>query len=444
MVINNYIDVVAFLILPIIGSLFIIYACFEFLKKIGRNIYRSKITYIIAFFIFNIVLFLTAISGSVLMNTIGFTSGILIIGHFLYNNYKVYLLYYSIFSICFLFIDLLLNWIIPIVAMMSEVYFTSVAYLQIAMIFIIRMTEYVYIKLFTNFITRKRGNDINKKQSLSFLVIPTFSVIYIMTLVSVLQIYTGPQESILLVINIILVLILNIYVTHIFDAIQKNNILQNEVDLYHQQSELQHKYYDNLENKYKESRKLIHDIRNHLQSIERLYEVRDNERAKEYTNDIHLMLNELNQKYYTSNRVLNIILNDKFQIVRNANIDLDCKIGEINLDFMKEIDITTIFANLLDNSIESAKKVEDSSYIKFYINKFNDFIVINIINSMKEKPTIKNRKIKSTKVNHEGLGLENIRKTLEKYEGTMVIDYDDSNFKVNIVIPILIIGSEIL
>ncbi len=433
---NNYIDIVAFLILPIIGSAFIIYTCFEFLKKIDRNIYRPKIIYIIAFIVFNIVLFLTAISGSLLINTVGFTSGILIIGHFLYNDSKVYLLYYCVFSICFLFIDLLLTWLIPTIVMTKEVYFTSIAYLQIAMIFMIRMIEYVYIKLFTNFINRRKGKYINKRQSLSFLVIPTFSVIYIMTLVSVLQIYTGLQESILLVINIILVLILNIYVTHIFDAISKNNTLQNEVNIYHQQSELQHKYYDNLENKYKESRKLIHDIRNHLQSIEKLYEIKDAEKAKEYTNDIHLMLNELNQKYYTSNRVLNIILNDKFQIIRNSNIDLDCKIGEVNLDFMKEIDITTIFANLLDNSIESAKKVEDNSYIKFHVNKFNDFIVINIINSMKEKPTIKNSKIQSTKANHEGLGLENIRKTLEKYEGTIVIDYDNTNFKVNVVIPI--------
>lgn len=274
------------------------------MKKIDRNIYRTKIAYIIAFIVFNIVLFLTAMSGSLLINIIGFTSGILIIGHFLYNDSKVYLLYYCVFSICFLFIDLLLAWMIPTIVMMNEVYFTSMAYLQIAMIFIIRMIEYVYIKLFTNFINRRKGKYISKKQSLSFLVIPTFSVIYIITLVSVLQIYTGLQESILLVINIILVLILNIYVTHIFDAISKNNILQNEVNLYHQQSELQHKYYDNLENKYKESRKLIHDIRNHLQSIERLYEIKDAEKAKEYTNDIHLMLNELNQKYYTSNRVL--------------------------------------------------------------------------------------------------------------------------------------------
>ncbi|WP_418896096.1 GHKL domain-containing protein [Terrisporobacter hibernicus] len=48
---------------------------------------------------------------------------------------------------------------------------------------------------------------------------------------------------------------------------------------------------------------------------------------------------------------------------------------------------------------------------------------------------MKNKKIKSTKINHDGLGLENIRKTLEKYEGSLVIDFNEDEFKVNIVIP---------
>ena len=148
------------------------------------------------------------------------------------------------------------------------------------------------------------------------------------------------------------------------------------------------------------------------------------------------MLNELNQKYYTSNRVLNVILNDKFLSIKNADIKLDYKIGDVNLDFIREIDVTTIFANLLDNSIEAASKVEKNRFINFYVNQFNDFGVIKIINSMKDIPINKNNRFKTTKKNHEGLGIENVRKTLEQYEGTMVVDYTEDEFKVNVVIPI--------
>ena len=334
------------------------------MKKVDRNIYKHKILYLIAFIIFNIVLLFTAMSGKLIMNIIGFMCGIVVIGHFLYNDSKIYLLYYCIFSICFLLIDILLTIVIQVCILATGAYFTSIAYLQIVVIFIIRIVEYVYILLFITFINRRKAKKISIVQSLRFLVIPVFSVVYILTLVSILQIYAGFQESVLLIVNIVLILILNIYVTHIFDAISKNNILQNEINLYHQQSKLQHRYYDNLESKYMQSRKLIHDIRNHLQSIERLYELKDNDRAKEYTNDIHMMLNELNQKYYTSNRVLNVILNDKFLSIKNADIKLDYKIGDVNLDFIREIDVTTIFANLLDNSIEAASKVEKNRFIK--------------------------------------------------------------------------------
>ena len=98
--------------------------------------------------------------------------------------------------------------------------------------------------------------------------------------------------------------------------------------------------------------------------------------------------------------------------------------------------MTTILANLLDNSIEAASKVETNRFINFYVNQFNDFVVINIVNSMKDRPINKNNRFKTTKKNHEGLGIENVRKTLEQYEGTMVVDYTEDEFKVNIVIPI--------
>ena len=105
------------------------------MKKVDRNIYKHKIFYIIAFIIFNIVLLLTAMSGRLILNIIGFTCGIVIIGHFLYNDSKIYLLYYCIFAICFLFIDLLSTIVIQTCILATGAYFVSLAYLQIITIF---------------------------------------------------------------------------------------------------------------------------------------------------------------------------------------------------------------------------------------------------------------------------------------------------------------------
>lgn len=103
---------------------------------------------------------------------------------------------------------------------------------------------------------------------------------------------------------------------------------------------------------------------------------------------------------------------------------------------MRDIDITTMFANLLDNAIEAATEVKDNSYIKLEVDKFNDFVVINIENSIKHKVVKKGKRFKTTKKNHDGLGIENITKAIEGYGGSMIVDYSESEFKVNIVIPI--------
>ncbi|EPZ57208.1 histidine kinase-, DNA gyrase B-, and HSP90-like ATPase family protein [[Clostridium] sordellii ATCC 9714] len=148
-----------------------------------------------------------------------------------------------------------------------------------------------------------------------------------------------------------------------------------------------------------------------------------------YTQDIHQMLNELNQKYYTSNKVLNIILNDKFQKIKNTHIDLDYRIGNIDLGFIRDIDITTVFANLLDNAIDAAIAVKNNSYIKIDVDKFNEFIVINIENSTNDMPVKKGGRFKSTKKSHQGLGLENTIRAIKVYGGTMVVDYWKINLK---------------
>ncbi|MEG1311014.1 MAG: GHKL domain-containing protein [Romboutsia sp.] len=421
-----------FLVLPIIGNYFLTYMYFYFMSKVERNIYKSKSFYIITYLVYSTIITVISLMGNGFINLLLMVAGVVLIGHFGYNNSKIYKLYYLLFPIGLFMCDTLITITLTLVRPMSNS--TEAIYYHYVMSLIaIRLVEFIYTKLAIGFMNRRKISNLTFMQSISFMIIPTFSLIYMFTLLSYMQIYSGIEEIILFIINVIMIFIVNIYVTYTFENISKNNILQNEVNLYQQQSKLQYKYYDNLERKYQDSRKLAHDIRNHLNTIEELYKINDTESAKLYTYDIHKMLNELNQKYYTSNRVLNIILNDKFYMVKEEDINIECRIGDVDLDFIRDIDITTIFANLLDNAIEATK---DKGYIRLDVNKFNELLVINISNSITTKPIYKNKKFKSTKENHQGLGIENIKKSLEKYDGTMLIDFDEKEFKVNIIISI--------
>ncbi|MCD3297346.1 sensor histidine kinase, partial [Clostridium botulinum] len=227
----------------------------------------------------------------------------------------------------------------------------------------------------------------------------------------------------------------NIFITNILESISKNNELKNKIVLYEEKSKIEYEYYNKLENNYKNSRKIIHDMKNHLQTIENLYSLNEYEDARKYTEDMYELFDKFVQKYYTRNKVLNVIINDKVEKAKDLGINLECKIGDIDLAFIKDIDLTTIFSNLLDNAIESTKGVLNHKNIVLKINRFNEFLVINIVNPISECP-IKNKDgFKSTKKNHKGIGIENIKMTLDKYQGDMRIDYDEDIFKVNIVVP---------
>lgn len=198
---------------------------------------------------------------------------------------------------------------------------------------------------------------------------------------------------------------------------------------------MQYEYYGAIENKYNSSRKLIHDVKNHIHTIENLYKAQEHEKAREYSENMYRLFEELGQKQFTSNKTLNIILNDKYQKAICNNITLKCFVETAELDFIEDIDLTTIFANLLDNAIEAAQESVGEKEICLKVAKFNDFVVINISNTTNEELVIKGNQLRTTKKNHSGLGLENVKLVLMRYQGNMTIKYDEGMFTVNLVIP---------
>lgn len=433
---DNSVTVFSQVIAVLIGLLST-YIIFDFMSKFGRTLYYKKYIYVLAYIIFTLLLFGISIYGNTLINIIASLAGTIIIGHVLYNNSKMHILYYSIFILFLCCFQILISIVLQFVYRVFNINFTSLDFYVITGSIITQFVNLSASRIFIICFKKKKIEKITPVQYLNFLILPFFSIFFIMTLIIYVQIYISMEETILLIVNIIFIILLNLYITSIFESISKNNILKNELVLYEQQSRMQYEYYNNLEEKYKNSRKVIHDMRNHLQSIEQLYHLKENHTASEYTKDMYQMLEELGQKYYTSNKVLNIIVNDQIQKAEVLDIKVKCQIGDVNLEFIKDIDLTTIVANLLDNAREACKVVKDDRYINFKVDKFNEFIVINLSNSINEIPREDKKGLISKKKNHEGLGLINVKKALEKYEGSMRIQYEQNLFKVNIVIPIV-------
>lgn len=415
-------------IITLFLGLFSTYIVFDFMSQFGRNLYYKKYFYVIGYILY---------TASIVVAEVLFHSGILILfvsilstvlaGHFLYNDKKIYILYYSIYIVVLASFQIASSIIFQIIFSYANVNFYSQNIQAITVSIITQFVNLSASRLFIVFYKRKNIDMITPVQYLNFLVLPVFSVFYIITLLMYIETSLSIEDIVILLVNIISIIILNMFVTNVFESVSKNNHLKNKIMLYEEQSKMQYEYYSSLEKKYNNSRKIIHDIKNHLNTIEDLCKSQDSEKAENYTKDMYKIFDKLSQKYYTSNKVLNIIINDKVQKACAFGITLDSKIGDVKLNFIKDIDLTTIFANILDNAINGAKDSKDDKMIWLKIDKFNEFIVINLVNS--------DSCLKPVKID-KGTGLQNVNMALNKYEGNMRIECKCKKFKVNIVIPV--------
>ena len=312
-------------------------------------------------------------------------------------------------------------------------FLNSTELLYILLMVLDRMMEFMVICLIAVVAGKRTGRHITVRQVVLSILLPLFSIFNMYCMVYLMQIYMVEGSVILLLINLLMLIGLNIYFCVLVDVMSENHKLESEKNFYRRQSEMQYRYYAREEEKYEESRKLIHDIRNHILAMEELYDSEKAEAAAHYAGDIHQMLNNLGQKYYTSEKLLNIILNDKVRQMQRAGIREDIKVGELSLDFMRDMDVTALFANLLDNAIAAAAESREG-FVKLRINNVRQFVSITVENSSDREPVKTKNGFRSGKEGHEGVGIRSIRRTVEQYGGDVQFDWQEGVFTAKVML----------
>lgn len=198
---------------------------------------------------------------------------------------------------------------------------------------------------------------------------------------------------------------------------------------------MQMSHYVELDNRYEMSRKIIHDFKKHLDTLEELKN-RDNEKAYDYEVMVEREIDSLFMCFKCSNKVLSIVMSQKIALAQKNKIKVTTDVEDISLDFISDFDITALFANIWDNAIEACCKVDEQSrFIEFVMKKVNGFILINIKNSYNGNIKTDKEHILSTKSNHAGVGLSIIKSVTEKNGGLFVEEHTDSEFKIEITLP---------
>lgn len=203
-------------------------------------------------------------------------------------------------------------------------------------------------------------------------------------------------------------------------------------------SESEFEYYSRLEEEQERIRLLYHDINNHIACIKEV--AKEQGELTQYINALEREVQISKQTYQTGCKVVDAILRQKSIVCDKKQIELRVKLNLAACDFIEAMDLCSIFANALDNAIEACDKITHSSIKKYILMEsqvIRGFLVIKVKNSKEHMNKWRNDSLITQKEDKRlhGLGLKNIKRALDKYEGEYIIKEEINEFYLKVVIP---------
>ncbi|MBC1910978.1 GHKL domain-containing protein [Listeria innocua] len=192
-----------------------------------------------------------------------------------------------------------------------------------------------------------------------------------------------------------------------------------------------YQYFNNIEKSYLQNQKIIHDIKNHLFALENLYASNFKD-GQIYSRKILESLNSTTMKNFTPTRILNILLNEKYEIMTKNGISFETKMVPIDLlEIFEEIDCVILFGNLLDNAIDNCDLTDGR--IKLNLLLESDTLILSIFNTISDKVSESNKIINKE---HHGLGLKIIKDIVQKYYGIVTVNQKKKSYITIITFPV--------
>ena len=178
-----------------------------------------------------------------------------------------------------------------------------------------------------------------------------------------------------------------------------------------------------------------HDMRLHLATLQAYIEKDKNKDSAEYLKSLLGEIEESELYSQTGNLAFDSIINYKLRNAKQDDIQLDLNLfvpQNLNIEI---VCVVTILGNLLDNALEAVKKI-DHRFIKLNIDFDKDALLIEMDNSFDGEVAYSNKKMEQGNLitlkseEGHGLGLKNIQRMLDKYDGYMEITHTDEMFSV--------------
>lgn len=311
----------------------------------------------------------------------------------------------------------------------------------------VQLLQYLVIALLFYVSLRKIVRDFKEKDyeirrtELLFLLTPSAAGLFICLLLRIIMVTLEdkvpkmlydryPILTIVLPAILLLSLLSILYGVKLFqDMVYRNKAKSERVILKNQVKSLQ-EHMEEMERIYSEIRAMKHDMKNTL-AVTLHLSMEKKDELQEYLADLNQAFDRLDMRFRTGNTVADTLLNMKYheavRLVSGLEMDTDRLVFPQNLK-IHSYDIGIILGNAVDNAVRACRKLKEKepeaeAFIRFVSMQKGNLLVLKVENSFDGKLVRKPLEEfpvtdKPDKENH-GMGLVNIKNTVEKYHGTM-------------------------
>ncbi len=198
--------------------------------------------------------------------------------------------------------------------------------------------------------------------------------------------------------------------------------------------EAEQSYYDEINRRYQESRKIRHDIQNHLLALNMLIESGNIDSARKYINEISEQTDLAAMPVKTGSEVLDALLFKKTEQAREKQVllvfEVSCSLMECGIS---DYDLCTVFGNIIDNAIEA---VNENDTVTVKLSNQHDMLYISCENPIRKPLKKRGDRILTTKPDplSHGYGIARVREIATRYEGAVQITDEGGKFLIEILI----------
>lgn len=236
----------------------------------------------------------------------------------------------------------------------------------------------------------------------------------------------------LLSINFLMLHLYNMLL-HSFTQKYEAELLQRQVQIYAHQLEV-------ITQSEEKVKALRHDMKHHMNEIKLLANKYGVVEIQNYIDHMEAFIHNENEIVSSGNVEIDSVLNYMLQRAREELKTVTAKIV-LPESIAHYFDINVLIGNLLENAIEAARQTEEqylsiSMVLKKGVLKVkveNSFLGADSMNMKSEDGRILWKTTKAEKEQH-GIGLNNVRRIVELYDGIMETKVHDNIFCVNLIL----------